>query len=94
MIKVNVFSGVRVTLALVVGVCFVDRCCSFYFRPLCCLSSNGFLLPLWYIQTLLLRLWLKFVFISRVLRYKNICLPDDKIATAEARQPCPTLRGC
>jgi len=35
-----VFSGVRVTLSLVLCVCFVDRCLSFlsfFFWPLCCL---------------------------------------------------------
>jgi len=31
------FSGVRVTRALVLCVCFVDRCLSFFFWPLCCL---------------------------------------------------------
>ena len=32
-----VFSGVRVTLSLVLCVCFVDRCLSFFFWPLRCL---------------------------------------------------------
>ena len=32
------FSGVRVTRSLVLCVCFVDRCLSFFFWPLCCLS--------------------------------------------------------
>ena len=32
-----VFSGVRVTRFLVLCVCFVDRCLSFFFWPLCCL---------------------------------------------------------
>ena len=32
-----VFSGVRVTRSLVLCVCFVDRCLSFSFWPLCCL---------------------------------------------------------
>ena len=32
-----VFSGVRVTRSLVLYVCFVDRCLSFFFWPLCCL---------------------------------------------------------
>ena len=32
-----VFSGVRVTRSLVLCVCFVDRCLSFYFWLLCCL---------------------------------------------------------
>jgi hypothetical protein len=30
-----VFSGVRVTRSLVLYVCFVDRCLSFFFWPLC-----------------------------------------------------------
>ena len=30
--------GVRVTRSLVLCVCFVDRCLSFFFWPLCCLS--------------------------------------------------------
>ena len=33
-----VFSGVRVTQSLVLCVCFVDCCLSFFFWPLCCLS--------------------------------------------------------
>ena len=32
-----VFSGVRVTRSLVLYACFVDRCLSFFFWPLCCL---------------------------------------------------------
>jgi hypothetical protein len=32
-----VFSWVRVTRSLVLCVCFVDRCLSFFFWPLCCL---------------------------------------------------------
>jgi hypothetical protein len=32
-----VLNGVRVTRSLVVCVCFVDRCLSFFFWPLCCL---------------------------------------------------------
>ena len=32
------FSGVRVTRSLVLCVCFVDRCLSFFFSPLCCMS--------------------------------------------------------
>jgi hypothetical protein len=31
------FSGVRVTRSLVSCVCFVDRCLSFFFWPLCCM---------------------------------------------------------
>ena len=31
------FSGVRVTRSLVLCVCFVDRCLSFFFRPWFCL---------------------------------------------------------
>jgi hypothetical protein len=32
-----VYNGVRVTWSLVLCVCFVDRCLSFFFLPLCCL---------------------------------------------------------
>jgi len=32
-----VFSGVPITRSLVLCVCFVDRCLSFFFWPLCCL---------------------------------------------------------
>ena len=39
------FNGVRVTRSLVLCVCFVDRCLSSFFYPLCCLcSSRGYLL--------------------------------------------------
>jgi hypothetical protein len=53
-----VFSGVCVTRSLVLYVCFVDRCLSFstfsFGHCVVCSSSiYGFLLPLWYLQTLL-----------------------------------------
>jgi hypothetical protein len=53
-----VFSGVRVTRFLALCVCFVDRClylCTFSFGHCVVCSSliYGFLLPLWYLQTLL-----------------------------------------
>ena len=55
---IPVFSGVRVTRSLVLYVCFVDRCLSFCTFSIdhcvvCSSSMNGFLLPLWYLQTLL-----------------------------------------
>jgi hypothetical protein len=61
-----VFSSVRVTRSLVLYVCFVDRClsfCTFSFgHCVVCSSIYGFLLPLWYLQTLLTgdlsRFWL------------------------------------
>jgi len=34
---IHIFSGIRVTRSLVLCVCFVDRCLSFFSRPLCCL---------------------------------------------------------
>ena len=37
----TVFSGVRVTRSLVLCVCFVDRCLSFFCWPLCCLVFFG-----------------------------------------------------
>jgi hypothetical protein len=51
------FSGVRVTRSLVLCVCFVDLCLSFYTvsfdRCVVCSSSiYGFWLPLWYLQSL------------------------------------------
>ena len=54
----QVFSGVRATRSLVLYVCFVDRClsfCIFSFGHYFVSSSSiyGFLLPLWYLQTLL-----------------------------------------
>jgi len=69
-----VFSGVRVTRSLVLYVCFVDRClsfCTFYFGHcvFCSSSIYGFWLPLWYLQTLLLKLrepWIQ-MFISSCL---------------------------
>jgi hypothetical protein len=52
------FSEVRVTRSLVLYVCFVYRCssfCTFYFGHCVVCSSPiyGFLLLLWYLQTLL-----------------------------------------
>jgi hypothetical protein len=53
-----VFSGVRVTLSLVLYIYFVDRClsfCTFSFGHcvFCSSSIYGFWSPLWYLQTLL-----------------------------------------
>ena len=53
-----VFSGVRVTRSLVLCVCFVDRCLSFYTFSfahcfVCSSSIYWFWLPLWYLQNLL-----------------------------------------
>ena len=53
-----VFSVVRVTRSLVLCVCFVDRCLSFYAFSfghcvVCPSSIYGFWFPLWYLQTLL-----------------------------------------
>ena len=52
-----VFSGVRVTRSLDLCVSFVDRClsfCTFSFGHcvVCSSSIYGFVLPLWYLQTL------------------------------------------
>jgi len=54
-----VFNGVRITLSLVSWVCFVDRClscCAFSIGHFVLWSSwiDGFWLPLWYLQTLLI----------------------------------------
>ena len=51
-----VFSGVRVTRSLVLCVCLVDRCLSFFFWPLCCLSFFDLrilITSLWYLHTLI-----------------------------------------
>ena len=47
-----VFSGVRVTRSLFLGVNFVDRCFSFGHYVVVSSSICGFWLPLWYLQTL------------------------------------------
>jgi hypothetical protein len=57
-----VISGVRVTRSLVLCVCFVDRCLSFFTFSfghcvVCSSSIYGFWLPLWYLQTLLNTMW-------------------------------------
>jgi hypothetical protein len=41
-----VFSGVRVTLSLVLCICFVDCYLSFFFWPLCCMSFDYLITPL------------------------------------------------
>jgi len=50
------FSGFRVTRSLVLCVCFVNRCLSFWTfsfgHCVVCLSICEFFLPLWYRQTL------------------------------------------
>jgi hypothetical protein len=56
----QVFSGVRVTRSLVLYVCFVDRClsfCTFSFGHcvVCSSSIYGLWLPLWYLQTLIIK---------------------------------------
>ena len=60
-----VFSGVRVTRSLVLCVCFVDGCLSFYTfyfgHCLVCSSSIlGFWLPLWYLVAIVLSVLLPF----------------------------------
>jgi hypothetical protein len=49
----SVFSGIRVIRSLVLCVCFVDCCLSFFFWPLCCLSFDLRILitPLVYVST-------------------------------------------
>ena len=52
-----VFSGIRVTLSLILYVCFADHClsfCTFSFGHCVACSSPkcGFLLLLWYLQNL------------------------------------------
>ena len=53
-----VFCGVRITRSLVLCVCFVYRCLSFWtfsfgHAVVCSSSIYGFWLPFWYLQTLL-----------------------------------------
>ena len=65
-----VFSGVYVTLSLVLCVCFVGRClsfCSFSFgHCVVCPSIYGFWFPLWYLKTLL-----DSVLLRKVWRYQR-----------------------
>jgi hypothetical protein len=72
-----VFSGFRVTRSLVLYVCFVDRYwsfCTFSFGHyfVCSSSINGLRLPLWYLQTLLV----KFIFI--ILNIIFVCYHDNQ----------------
>ena len=58
LLRTPVFSVVRVTRSLVLCVCFVDCCLSFYpfsfgHSVVCSSLIYGFWLPLWYLQTLL-----------------------------------------
>ena len=58
-----VFSRVRVTRSLILCVCFVDRCLSFWTFSfdhcvVCSSSIYGFRLSLWHLQTLLTTNWL------------------------------------
>ena len=50
------FSGFRVTRSVVLCVCFVDRCFSFFFWALRCLSfiDLRILIPLWYLLVIVL----------------------------------------
>ena len=67
-----VFNGVRVTRSIVLCVCCVDRCLSFcpfsLFHCVFCSSSiYGFWLPYWYLQTILVEVW---IFISICCSFK------------------------
>ena len=57
-----VFNGVRVTRSLVLCVCFVDRSlsfCTFSFgHCVVCSSIYGFWLPIWYLQTLFIMIYI------------------------------------
>jgi hypothetical protein len=58
-----VFIWVRVTRSLVSYVCFVDRCLSFWYFSfghcvVCSSAIYGSWLTLWYLQTLLMSLWM------------------------------------
>jgi hypothetical protein len=77
-----VFSGVRVTRSLVLCVCFVDRCWSFFllffFGPLC-------RLPLCNLQTLLIQL----VFVSSLLSKQHLRV-RTKTVWLGVRITCPS----
>jgi hypothetical protein len=65
MISSPVFSGVRVTRSLVLCVCFVDRCLSFYtfYFGHCVVSSSSiyrFWLPLWNLLVIVLSVLLRY----------------------------------
>ena len=76
-----VFTGVRVTQSLVLYVCCVDRCLSFFLWPLCCLfffDIRILITSLWYLQTLLPH---RYIFVMCYMRcwlspllYQNIFL--------------------
>ena len=60
------FSGVRVTQSLVLYACFVDRClsfCTFSFGHyvVCPSSIYGFWLSLWYLQALLMHVFISII---------------------------------
>ena len=57
-------SEVRVTRSLVLCVCFVNRSLSFGHCVVCSSSIYGFWLPLWYLQTLLMFIYVLFLFIN------------------------------
>ena len=59
-----VFNGVRVTQSLVLCVCFVDRCLSFFtfsygHYVVCSSSIYRFWLPLWHLTTYFCKIWYK-----------------------------------
>ena len=66
------FNGVRVTRSLVLCVCFVDHCLSFYpfsfgHCVVCSSSIYGFWLLLWYLQILLYLKWVLCMTIAETL---------------------------
>jgi len=68
------FSGVRVTRSLVLCVCFVDRCLSFFLWPLCCLFFFGLR-----ILHLFLRIWIAWHDSFFFLFIRNICLRNFQV---------------
>ena len=83
MISLPVFSGIRVIRSLILCLCFVDYCLSFYpfsfDHCVVCPSIYGFLLTLWYLQILLLILCehldaLRVVMVSMCLFLCGFCI--------------------
>ncbi len=73
-----VYSGVRVTRSLVLYVCFVGRCLSFWtfnfgHCVVCSSSIYGLWLPLWYLQTLVI----DFAKVNSVDLFSCVCLFDQ-----------------
>ena len=76
-----VFSGVHVTLSLVICVCFVDRCLSYYpfVLPWCCLSFD--------LRILIFKLFLAVLTFHPMMEVELLPTPED------LGSPCSLLRS-